>query len=83
MKKQLLALALVAGIGAATWSAEGHAIEPTGHIDYAVARILDNPFWAVFGPYKGMRYGAGGYACQSVAFFQSYCAEIGDSVGAF
>ena len=82
MKKQLLALALVAGIGAATWSAEGHAIELTGHIDHAVARILDNPFWAVFGPYKGMHYGAG-YACRSVPFFPSYCADIGDTVGAF
>ena len=83
MKKQLLALALVAGIGAATWPAEGHAIEPTGHIDYAVARILDNPFWAVFGPYTDPGYGTGGYACRGMPFFPSYCSDIGNSVSVF
>ena len=85
MKKQLLALALVAGIGTATWSAEGHAINPTAQVGYIVGYIASRSHvggW--FGVYYGMRYGAvaGVIACRSTPALYGSCAAIGAGVGA-
>ena len=85
MKKQLLALALVAGIGTATWSAEGHAIEPTAQVGYVVGYVVGRGHaWGLFGAYVGMYYGAaqGREACRQVPAFQSKCAAIGGAIGA-
>ena len=84
MKKQLLALALVAGIGTATWSAEGHAINPTAQVGYVVSYVFGSHLGGGFGVYYGMRYGfiAGVMACRNTPTFLRSCAAIGAGVGA-
>ena len=85
MKKQLLALALVAGIGTATWSAEGHAISPTAQVGYVVGYVVGRSHaWGVFGAYLGMRYGAaeGRSICRNLPAFQDTCADVGGAIGA-
>ena len=84
MKKQLLALALVAGIGTATWSAEGHAINPTAQVGYVVGYVFGSYVGRAFGVYYGLRYGAvaGILACRNTPFSYGTCAAIGAGVGA-
>ena len=85
MKKQLLALALVAGIGTATWSAEGHAIEPTAQVGYVVGYVVGRSHvWGLFGAYIGSYSGAavGRRVCREVPAFQTTCADVGGAIGA-
>ena len=85
MKKQLLALALVAGIGTATWSAEGHATNPTAQIGYVVGYVVGRGnVGGWFSVYYGMRYGAvaGVITCRNTPALYGSCAAIGAGVGA-
>ena len=84
MKKQLLALALVAGIGTATWSAEGHAINPATQVGYAVGYVFGTHVGGALGAYYGLRFGfvAGVIACRNTPTFLRSCGAIGAGVGA-
>ena len=85
MKKQLLALALVAGIGAATWSDIPRSAVPTSQVGFFVGLALSggDASTLLLGVYRGMQFGAaaGSYACKDLPALRSTCARIGRGVG--
>ena len=85
MKKQLLALALVAGVGAATWSNIPPNAVPTSQVGFIVGAVLSGGSLKVTlrSVYLGMRFGAaaGSYACRDVPFLRNSCTRIGRGVG--
>ena len=85
MKKQLLAFALVAGVGASTWSdVPRGAVDPTGQVGLVVGLVVHgaNLLPVMFDVYRGMRFGfrAGSNLCRNLPF-QEACAEVGMGVG--